>query len=30
MVLFSCLVKGLLLVMVLGLAESSSYQCPRT
>ena len=30
MVLCSCLVKGLLLLMVLGVAESSSYQRPAT
>ena len=30
MVLFCCLVKGLLLLMELGVAESSSYQCPAT
>ena len=30
MVLFCCLVKGLLLLMVLGVAESSSYQCLPT
>ena len=28
MVLCSCLLKGLLLLMVLGVALSSSYQCP--